>query len=247
MKNWVVLCLACGAASGAEPIVIPSLAVPFTVEGQRITVTTGGLLSKIPDSADGFRVNLQVDLSDFQRNLLPILRPQLEKNDDCGERIALQDAVIAPRAPAGNMTVKLHYERWACVKALGKKIQKRLVAGNGVVQIKLTPQLEASATAVRLSAEVDSIDADGSLGELLHSGSLGQTLHEKITQSVQSSIDRGTNWNATIPPALQSVLALRTVAFQDAGSGRLLLAVDGEVRLPAERMQMLLLQLKQRQ
>jgi hypothetical protein len=208
-------------------------------------------VAAIPGSDDRFRVNLEVDLADFQQNLLAILRPQLERKDDCGERIDLKDATIVPQEPSGNMTVKLHYERWACVKALGKKMTKRLVAGNGVVQVKFTPILGRSGTAetpnpVRLSGEVGSIEADGSLGELLHSGSLGQTLREKVTRSMQASIDKGTNWNATIPPALQSVLDLRTVTFQDAGAGRLRLAVNGEVRIPAGQMDALVQQLKQR-
>jgi hypothetical protein len=33
----------------------------------------------------------------------------------------------------------VHYERYACVKALGKEIVKRLVGGNGVVELNLTP------------------------------------------------------------------------------------------------------------
>jgi hypothetical protein len=247
-RIWCFLFLACGVAVAGDTLRIPAVTIPFNVEGQRVTVTTGGSIAGIPGSEDRFRVNLEIDLSDFQQNLLAILRPQLNRSDACGERIDLQDAVIAPREPSGIMTVKLHYERWACIKALGKKVEKRLVAGNGVVQVKVTPLIGAehaeTPNTVRLSAEVGSIEADGSLGELLHSGSLGQTLREKITRSMQSSIDKGTNWSATIPPALQSVLALRTVAFQDAGLGRLLLVANGEVRIPAAQMEELMRQLK---
>lgn len=195
-----------------------------------MTPMTGG--------SDRYRVSLTVGLADFQHNLLAILRPQLNRQDACGDRIDLQDAVIAPHEPSGDMTVKLHYERWACIKALGKKVEKRLVAGNATVAVKLTPLIE-SPDAVRLSAKLGAIDADGSLGELLHSGSLGEILREKITRSIQSSLDKATNWNATLPPALQSLLTLRTAAFQDAGSGRLQLAVNGEVRIPAAQLEAL--------
>jgi hypothetical protein len=247
-----LLFMACGIASAEDAtIAIPTVTVPFAVEGQSVAVTTGGSITGVAGSQDRFRVNLQVDLSDFQRNLLAILRPQLDRKDTCGERIELQDATLVPSEPSGTMTVKLHYERWACVKALGKKIEKKLVGGNGVVQVKVTPILDtghadAAPTTVHLSAEVGAIEADGSLGDLLRSGSLGQTLREKITKSMQSSIDKGTNWSATIPPALQSILTLRAVAFQGNGPDRLLLLVNGEVRIPAAQMEVLVQQLKQR-
>jgi hypothetical protein len=251
IRSCCLLFLGCSVAFAAEmTIPIPAVTVPLPVEGQSVVVTTGGTIAKIAGRDDAYLVNLQIDLADFQRNLTAILAPQLNRSDACGERIELKDAVIAPLAPSGIMTVNLHYERWACVKALGKKIEKRLVGGNGMVQVKFTPALpaagEGAPNSVRLSAEVGTIEADGSLGELLHSGSLGQTLREKITKSMQSAIDKSTNWNATIPPALQSILTLRSVAFQDAGSGRLLLAVEGEVRIPMEQMGTLMGQLKQR-
>jgi len=247
-RFWWLLLTTCGIVlAGDMTLAIPPITIPLPVEGQSVSVTTGGSISAIPGSQDQFRVNLQVDLTDFQRNLLAILRPQLDRNDACGERIALQDAAIVPQEPSGLMTVKLHFERWACIKALGKKVEKKLVGGNGVVQIKVTPVLEQDhSTTVRLAAEVGSIDADGSLGDLLRSGSVGQALRDKITRSVQSSLDKGTNWSATIPPALESILALGAVAFQDGGNGGLRLTAAGEVRIPAAQMEALVRQLKQR-
>jgi hypothetical protein len=89
---------------------------------------------------------------------------------------------------------------------------------------------------VQLSAEVGTIEADGSLGDLLHSGSFGDGLRERITRSMQSAIDKSTNWNASIPPALQRIVKLHKVEFQDGGSGRLMLHAVGEVRIPADKL-----------
>jgi hypothetical protein len=123
---------------------------------------------------------------------------------------------------------------------LGKKIEKRLVGGNGMVPVKLTPALQPAAdggpATVRLSAEVGTIEADGSLGDLLRSGSFGDSLREKITRSMQSAIDKSVNWNASIPPALQSIVKLRKVEFQDGGSGRLVLHGEGDVRIAADKL-----------
>jgi hypothetical protein len=233
--------LAVGIAAAADNnLPIPAITVPVTIEGQRVTITTGGSVAKLPGSDDQFRIDLHVDLSDLQHNLTAILQPQIDRSDACGERVQLHEAVLTPSEPSGSLTVKLHYERWACAKALGKKIEKRLVGGNGVVPVKLTPALDAATdgglATVRLSAEVGTIEADGSLGDLLHSGSFGDGLREKITRAMQSAIDKSTNWNASIPPALQSIAKLRKVEFQDGGSGRLILRAEGEVRIPADKL-----------
>jgi hypothetical protein len=233
--------LATGIAAAADNnLQIPAITVPLTIEGQRVAITTGGSISKLPGAEDQFRIDLKVDLSDLQRNLTAILQPQIDRADACGERVQLHEALLTPSEPSGSLTVKLHYERWACAKALGKKIEKRLVGGNGMVPVKLTPALEAAGdggpATVRLSAEVGTIEADGSLGDLLRSGSFGDGLREKITRSMQSAIDKSANWNASIPPALQSIVKLRKVEFQDGGSGRLMLHAEGEVRIPADQL-----------
>ncbi len=58
------------------------------------------------------------------------------------------------------------------MKALGKEIAKRVVGGNGTIPVKLTPAFERNTegnTEVKLEPEVGTIEADGSLGEMLRS------------------------------------------------------------------------------
>jgi hypothetical protein len=149
-----------------------------------------------------------------------------------------------PAEPAGLLTVRLHYERWACAKALGKQITTKLAAGNGVVPVKLTPAVEGGRT-VRLDPEVGTIEADGSLGELLRSGSLGERLRGKIRDALASAIQKNSNFDTTVPPALQGIATIQSVQFTNAGSGRLALAITGQFRVAAEQLQLLLGQLKE--
>jgi hypothetical protein len=141
------------------------------------------------------------------------------------------------------LTAELHYERWACVKAFGKQVTKKLVAGDGVVEVKLTPVVEGGST-VKLSPEIGRIDVDESLGELLRSGSLGDMLREKISNAVLSAMQKGTNFKATLPPAVQDIAVIRGVEFRDAGSRRLAVALEGEVRISEAQVQLLMGQLK---
>ena len=70
------------------------------------------------------------------------------------------------------MVSQLHYERWKCIRMLGKERPNKPIGGNGVIEVKLTPTVDQGTT-VRLVPVVGRIEADGALGELLRSGSLG--------------------------------------------------------------------------
>jgi hypothetical protein len=141
--------------------------------------------------------------------------------------------------------VQLHYERWACAKVLGKEKSKRLIGGNAVVEVKLTPAIEENNTELRLVPEVGKIDADGSLGELLRSGTLGDAIRDKIRTSILSAMEKGTNLSATLPPAIQGHVTIRNAEFKDGGSGRLIVALDGEGQITREQMQALAKQIKE--
>jgi len=54
----------------------------------------------------------------------------------------------------------------------GKERRNKLIGGNGVIEVKLTPAVDQQTT-LRLATTVGRIEAEGALGELLRSGSLG--------------------------------------------------------------------------
>ena len=131
--------------------------------------------------------------------------------------------------------VQLHYERWACSKVFGKQEAKRLIGGNAVIQVKLTPAVEDNHTELRLIPEVGPIEADGSLGELLRSGTIGEMLRDKIRSAILSAMQKGTNLSATLPPAIQGYATIQNAQFRNAGFGRLMVILDGEARPPTSR------------
>ena len=143
--------------------------------------------------------------------------------------------MLAPAAPSGLLTANVHYERFGCAKVLGKEAVKRLVGGNAVVEVNLTPS--AQENRIVLTAQTRKIDADGSLGELLHSGSFGDSIRQKIAASIESAIQKSANLKSALPPAIENVAALQTVQFADGGAGRLWLTIAGEVRLSTEQFQ----------
>ncbi|HEX3744603.1 MAG TPA: hypothetical protein VHW09_11760 [Bryobacteraceae bacterium] len=206
---------------------LPAIKTSVTLEGQPVAVSVWATVSPAHLSAT-------VDLGDFQEHLTPILAAQLNRADRCGDRLAVQKAVLAP---SGMLTANVHYEHFACAKAFGKEIVKRVVGGDAVVEVKLTPSVTDNHIAMQ--AEVRKIDANGSLGEALHSGSFGESLRQKIAANIEASVRKSTDLKAALPAAVESALTLRSVRFADGGAGRLWLALEGELHLTAEQFQIL--------
>jgi hypothetical protein len=227
---------------------IPPIKIPFNVKDQPITIVASALVSMVENDHDVsvFRLELDADLSDLQQNATALLSSQLDKDDHCGERIAIQNATLEPAPPASVAVVQLHYERWGCAKIFGKQQAKRLVAGNAVIQVKLTPAVEQDNTQLRLVPEVGSIQADGSLGELLRSGTLGEMLRDKIRAAILSAMQKGTDLSTTLPPAIQGYAKIQSAEFCDGGAGRLTVTLGGEVRITREQVQQLSKEVKER-
>jgi hypothetical protein len=236
------------AQSGSRPapaLQIPPLKASLDVDGQPLAITLWGDLSPVPSASPGlFRLNVTGDFSDLQKNLTPLLVAQLNRSDRCGERLSIENASLVPTPPAGILTANLHYERWACAKVLGKQVVKRLVGGNGLVEVRLTPS--AGPQGVSLASEVQKIDADGSLGELLRTGSLGDSVREKIAASIQKALQKATDFPSMVPSAAGHTVVIRAMQFADGGTGKLWISLRADAQISAEQFQLLETQLKPR-
>jgi len=227
---------------------IPPVKIPLTVRDQSITVTAWAVISMLSKNKDLqiFNLELSADLGEMQQNMTELLSEQLDKDDHCGDRIHIEQATLAPAEPASVATVQLHYERWGCVKVFGKQQAKKLVGGNAVIPVKLTSGVEENDTELKLVPEVGTIQADGSLGELLRSGAVGEMIRDKIHSAILSTLQKATNFNATLPPAVQGYVTIENAAFRDAGAGRLVVVLDGQVKITKEQVEMLAKQVKER-
>ena len=155
--------LLCAKQAGAEDfeLKIPPVSTSLDVKGQPVKITAWGTVASAPQGL--FKLSLTADLSDVQANIGALLAAQLNRSDRCGERLTVESATLIPASPAAILTAHVHYERFACIKALGRNAATRLVGGNAVIEVKLTPSITADGISV--ASEVRKIDADGSLGE----------------------------------------------------------------------------------
>jgi hypothetical protein len=225
---------------------IPPQKISLNIANRPVAIAAWGTISVATRGHNEYVLSLELDsdLSDLQQNMTGLLQAQLDKNDACGDRIAIQHAALLPTPPSARAIVQLHYERYACFKALGKRRSRKLVGGNGVIQMKLTPTIDAGKT-LRLVPEIESIQADGSLGEVLR-GPFGATVREKITKSLLAAMEKGTDRSLTLPPAVQDVAVIDEAEFDDEGSGRLAVALGGQVTITREQIQRIKEQLKTR-
>jgi len=240
MRSRLLLVLLPMFASHAAPgdmmtLRIPPVSASLDVKGQLVKITLWGAVSQA--APDVFHLAVTADLAEFAAHLTPLLAAQLNRSDNCGERMSVEHAAIAPAKPAAMLTVNVHYERWACAKVFGKERTKRLVGGNGVVLVKLTPAVGPDGIA--MNADVQRIDADGSLGELLHSESFGATIKQKIAASIESAVRRSLDLHSALPPAIGSAAVIRGVEFSGSPEGRLWISLSGDVHLSAAQFQSL--------
>jgi hypothetical protein len=247
----LVFAIAASPLSGSDKnptFKIPPAGIPLNIKDQQVTIVASGVIT-IAAKDHGFNnlaVELTADLADLQQNLTPLLSAELDKDERCADRMQIEDAKLIPAEPASVAVVQLHYERWACAKLLGKQEVKKLIGGNAVIHLRLTPSVAENHTELRLAAELGPIEADGSLGELLRTGNLAELLRNKIQTAILSAMQRGLDLGAILPAVLQGCVTIQDARFSDAGSGRVIAVLDGQVQITDEQLATLSQQLKNR-
>ena len=238
----LVLVTRAAAPTRAEDLTLrlPPVKVSVAIDSQPVNITTTATLSQKPDR---FRLELTADLTDLQDHVTNLLQSQLNRSERCGERLSVERATLVPAPPASILTAYVHYEHWACLKMLGKETAKRLIGGEGVIAVKLTPALDAD-NQIKLVPEVETIEAGGSLGEVLRSPSVGDKVRDKIGNTILSAMQKGTNLGATLPPGIDKVVSIRSMQFAGAASNGLLLEIEGDVLISAREVRALVDQRK---
>jgi hypothetical protein len=216
-------------------------AVPLSVDlnGQQMTINTSGEVSVTPlppGSGDQiFKLTIQADLGDFQSHLTHLLQTQLDKSETCGDRISITDAVLKPTAPSADLAVQLHAERWLCVKEVGRDNVRKLIGGEAIVHVTVTPRLENNLPAI--DATPGAIEPAGAVANLLRTGPAVFALRDSITKSL-SMVLQTSDLLANAVPVTDAarLITLQSAAFGDRGSGRLQLDLTGRMQLHQDQV-----------
>jgi hypothetical protein len=219
---------------------------PVTIQGRTVAIIVSGALTQIEEQNGQrtFNLELDEDLSDLQQNIGALLNAQLSNANQCGERLAVRQAMLTPSAPSSLLVLRMHYERWSCIRSHGQTTSNELAESDGTVEVKLTPAV-GQTNALKLNSEFGPIDPDGMFADSLRSGDLGDNLRDKISASVLAALRVGTEFKTTLPPALQNSAAIQSVQFRDAGAGVLNVVLEGRTQISNEQVNLLASQLNQ--
>ena len=228
--------------------ILPQVKRSVGIQNLTIPVTVSGVLSQ--SAAQGgrrtFRLELIADLTELQQSITDVLRSQIDSSETCGQRVSIQQARLTPAAPASLLVVRLHFERWMCLRASGQPTSTELAESDGTVEIKLTVAIEKEKqNTLVVKAAFGRVDATGMLSDVLHSGALGEDLQNKVAQSVLSAARVGTDFKVALPPAVQNSATLQSAKFRDLGVGGLSVVLEGQVEISNEQANQLASQLNQ--
>jgi hypothetical protein len=227
---------------------LPQVKLSISLQNSKIPVTVSGTLSQI--AAQGgqrtFKLELIADLTDLQQNITDLLHSQLDSSETCGQRVSIKQARLTPAAPASLLVVRLHFERWMCLRGSGQQTSTELAESDGTVEIKLIAAIEKEKqNTLAVNAAFGRIDATGMLSDELHSGALGADLQDKAAQLVLSGARAGTDFKMILPAAVQNSATLQGVKFRDFGVGGLGVVLEGLVEISNEQANQLARQLNQ--
>jgi hypothetical protein len=243
----IAVLLTSGPLAVAETFRIPPITTTVDIDGQPLRVTVSGTIAAAaaPQRQESIQVKLQADLSDLQAHATELLRAHLDQSNRCGLRLSVEHAELTPAAPGALLTARVHAGKYVCAKALGRQMITKLIAGEGTVQVRLTPAIESSET-LKLSGEVVSIQADGAMGDLLRSEPVGPQVREKMNEAMANALQKSLGkLQADLPPAIHGLAAIQSAQFADLVGGRLGLGLNGEVQVSAGMAQILIEKLKE--
>jgi hypothetical protein len=225
---------------------LPLVKGQATIQGRTIGVPVSGMLAQtaVSKGQRTFKLDLTVDLSELQDNFTSLLRSQIESNDTCGQRIALLETSLTPATPAGQVRVRMHFERWICSRSTGQALTSELADSDGTVELKLTTAVDSS-NRLKIDTAIGRIDASGMLEEALRSGALGDDLRAAVSQSVLSAVLAGSDLKIVLPAALQNSAANLKARFQELGVGGLSVVLAGEIEISDAQADQLANQLNQ--
>jgi hypothetical protein len=224
---------------------LPKVTNSIKAGGQTISIAASGAASRTSaeNGRNVFSLKLAADLSDVQQNITAILRSRLTRSPRCGERVEVRQATLTPVEPASLVVARVHYERWICPPGQSEPLDA--AAGDGTIEVKLTPTVEANG-GLGLVSEISGVEADGLLRGLLRSGDLGVTLREQIAASLVPFLQKAADLKATLPLTAQESASIQKALFQNGGADQLNLVLEGQMELSDEQTTQFAAQLKQR-
>jgi hypothetical protein len=233
-------------ASGQDSIfALPAVKNTARIDARSVAFTSAGQLSQT--AIDGrqrtFKLQLTADLSDVQQNITELARAEFDRSEGCGERVAVQQAMLTPSMPASVLFVRLHYERWICTHLGSQTSANEIAESDGSVELRLTPKWGESG--VEVSSQLGRIEGSPMMTDAVRQGGLGDDLRERASRLLLSCIQSGIDIKTALPAAVQGGAVVQGAKFADGGAGSLIVVLEGQAQISDEQANLLASQLNQ--
>lgn len=201
---------------------------------------------------------VRVSLLDLQGKLEAMLRPMVNKTDDCGDVIRLQSARLRPdRNGRASVDVKVNYARWLCTYARIPEVKCKDTWIHGPFGMKTKGVPQCTTTFKNRRTSKNRVIETGISGSLLltptvqnHStiklsadvtnlrvrndlarfivDVLGKDLRKIAQAELESALGNDGAVRGTMPRELRPYLRIDTVEFSNAGDGKLAVLATGK-------------------
>lgn len=226
------LALAMVAGTGtarAATAELPSRTIPLPLKGTTLPVPVGGQVTYSSGDPTAVDARLTADLASAQREATAVLAALLNRDDDCGDRLNVEDGRLGAQASALRVEGVVDYGRTACVGGRSLTVVPRNAYD---VDMLLHPVV--AARSIRVRAEVLDLRPHGG-GQMPDSlgAALKQTVGELVSKRIGELFPSG---------AAPADLALRSLTFDESKSGVLTARLEGSGSMPRSLLERLLTQ-----
>ncbi len=187
---------------------------------------TGDVRYRIRDGQAEMDGRIAADLAEFQQQAPAVLAVLLDHRQPCGDRLSVRDGHLGARTAALLVVATIDYGRTACIGGQELKILPR-----SQYEIELLLHPVVSARSLRMRSEVlRLVRRDGPLPVAVDAP-LRQMLARLVDERIGELFPSG-----TVPPDL----ALKSLSFTDAGTGRLVARIEAAGVVPQSALERLL-------
>lgn len=198
-------------AAAAEPLHLSNLQFAVTISGVAVTLSADADVD-IHTTADQVTVDGSaiVDLSDLQKQALPLARTIALPSDDCGVSVnSIDNASITPNGGAAHLELSGNITGHICKKVLGQTI-KAQQSSNMTAEADIVAQAAEDHVGLALQGKVDAHASNDIVKALM--SVFGDTVTKSLSASVAHALD-GTQISTSVPTLPDLAIHLSEVSF----------------------------------
>ena len=220
---------------------IPPVKIPLNIktEQHHRSIASGSITMGAKDhGVNTLSVDLHGRSCGSATELYPPRRlPNSTKTSDAATAFESRMPELRPPSRRASRWCSYITSAGGCARSLGKQEVKRLIGGDALVQMKLTPSVGENDTDLRLAAELGlrSKQRDRWANCCVPEPCGARRRAKRFRLRFSPRCEKVWTWAQFFLPVLQDSVTIQDARFRDAGSGQLVVRPAGQVRITDEQ------------